>query len=201
MQTTLYSTPLWKTMFDKKKIRYGWAKLGDRYLLLLAISFIPFGAFSGPCNFNRYLPPGQGPGFHVISILADTSVTPQKDTLANERTPIMIWADHMPRFRGAATDRESKEYILYYLQPRVKYPPAAQVDHLEGTVYVTFVIEQDGSVSHVRAMNFLGDGLMEEAVDVIKHMPRWTPGRLNDKPVRVQFTIPISFVIPKSGIR
>jgi len=64
---------------------------------------------------------------------------------------------------------------------------------IQGTVYVSFVVEKDGSISNVKALKGVGGGCNEEAVRVVKEMPKWKPGTDKGKPVRVQFNMPIQF--------
>ena len=71
----------------------------------------------------------------------------------------------------------------------------ARESSIQGTVYATFVVERDGSVTDVRVLRGIGGGCDEEALRVIKAMPRWTPGKQRGKPVRVQFTMPIKFTL------
>ncbi|MNU28447.1 Gram-negative bacterial tonB protein [compost metagenome] len=82
-----------------------------------------------------------------------------------------------------------------YLQNNLKYPNQAREDGIQGKVYVSFVVERDGSVSNVQAAKGkeLGNGLPEEAVRVVKSMPKWEPGKQNGQPVRCYFTVPINF--------
>ncbi|MCD6111821.1 MAG: TonB family protein, partial [Bacteroidales bacterium] len=62
-------------------------------------------------------------------------------------------------------------------------------------VYITFVVEPDGSVTHIKILRGIGGGCDEEAIRVIKAMPKWNPGRQRNKPVRVQFNMPIKFTL------
>jgi len=57
------------------------------------------------------------------------------------------------------------------------------------------VVERDGSVTDVRVLRGIGGGCDEEAVRVVRNMPRWNPGRQRGQPVRVQFNMPIRFVL------
>ncbi len=68
-------------------------------------------------------------------------------------------------------------------------------DAIQGTVYVTFVIETDGAVSHVKVLRGIGGGCDEEAVRVVTLMPDWKPGYQDGEPVRVQFNLPIRFIL------
>jgi len=75
----------------------------------------------------------------------------------------------------------------------IKYPEVARTSGITGTVYVQFVVEKDGSISDVKVVRGIGGGCDEEAVRVVKSMPRWKPGKQRGQPVRVYFTLPIEF--------
>ena len=64
---------------------------------------------------------------------------------------------------------------------------------IQGTVYVSFVIEKDGSVSNIKVLRNIGGGCGEEAVRVVQAMPKWKPARQRGKRVRAQYTLPIKF--------
>ena len=93
----------------------------------------------------------------------------------------------MPQFPGGDEARIS------YMVNTVKYPEEAKEKGLQGTVYVTFIVEKDGSIGGAKVIKGIGKACDKEALRVIKAMPKWTPGIEKGKPVRVQFTIPISF--------
>ena len=71
----------------------------------------------------------------------------------------------------------------------------ARESGIQGVVYVTFVVEPDGSISNVRVIRGIGGGCDEEAIRVVKMMPKWIPGNQRGKPVRVQFNMPIKFTL------
>ena len=64
---------------------------------------------------------------------------------------------------------------------------------IQGTVYVSFIVEKDGSISHVNVARGIGGGCDEEAVRVIRKMPKWSPGKQRSIPVRVKINVPIKF--------
>jgi hypothetical protein len=68
-------------------------------------------------------------------------------------------------------------------------------NNITGKVYVSFVVETDGSISNPRILRDIGGGCGKEAVRVVKMMPKWTPGKQDGKPVRVQFNLPVAFNI------
>jgi len=93
----------------------------------------------------------------------------------------------MPSFPGGDKAR------IKYLSGAVEYPKEAKEKGVQGTVYVGFVVEKDGSVSDVKIMRGLGSGCDEAAMSAIEKMPKWNPGTQRGKAVRVGYTIPISF--------
>jgi len=85
------------------------------------------------------------------------------------------------------------ELRLKFLSENIKYPQAAREASVQGTVYITFVVEADGTITNTRVLRGIGKGCDEEALRVIKLMPKWLPGKQRGKPVRVQFNLPIKF--------
>ena len=93
----------------------------------------------------------------------------------------------MPGFPGGDVAR------MKYLRDNMKYPQMARESGIQGKVFVTFVVEKDGKVTDVRVLRGIGGGCDEEAIRVVKSMPKWNPGKQRGKPVRVQFNLPIIF--------
>lgn len=88
--------------------------------------------------------------------------------------------------------------LLEFLGKNLKYPQTAVDARLEGTVYVQFVVEKDGSITDVKILQgMVGGGCEEAALDVVKKMPKWNPGKQRLKPVRSMFTLPVQFVLSK----
>ena len=84
-----------------------------------------------------------------------------------------------------------------YLSSEMEYPYQARVNHISGRVLVRFTIEKDGSINEVKIMEGIGYGCDREAVRVLKASPKWNPGLLDGKPVRVYYTMPITFQLSK----
>lgn len=93
----------------------------------------------------------------------------------------------LPVYRGG------EEAMYKYISENLRYPEQAKSDGIAGKVHVSFVVETDGSVSDVKVLRGIGHGCDDEAVRVVKSMPRWTPATLFGKPVRVHYTIPFAF--------
>ena len=83
--------------------------------------------------------------------------------------------------------------LMNYLRRNLKYPETAKKNKLEGRVFVGFVVEKDGSVTNVSVLRGVCEELDNEAVRVVKSLPKFTPGMNNGEPVRVQYTLPVSF--------
>jgi len=82
-----------------------------------------------------------------------------------------------------------------YLGKNIKYPAAASRANVSGKVFLTFVVNTDGSIQDVSVLKGLGFGCDEEAMRVVKTMPKWKPGKQSGRNVRVKFNLPVSFVL------
>lgn len=83
--------------------------------------------------------------------------------------------------------------LMSWLSQNIKYPVIAAENGVKGRVIVQFVVEKDGSITDVVVVKSVDPSLDKEATRVIKNMPHWIPGRQNGSPVRVRFTVPVSF--------
>jgi TonB family protein len=109
--------------------------------------------------------------------------------LSNANTFMVV--ETMPQFPGG-------EIALYrFLAENIRYPDEAKRKGIQGRVFVTFIVEVDGSVKEARVLLGIGGGCDEEAVRVVRSMPKWKPGEIKGKPVRVQYNLPIKFTISK----
>jgi TonB family protein len=97
--------------------------------------------------------------------------------------------EDMPQYPGG------QEAMMNYMVNSIKYPAQAMGKKIVGTVYVSFIVEEDGSVSHVKVLRGIGGGCDEESVRVVKEMPRWIPGKQKGKPVRCQYNLPVKYAL------
>ncbi len=95
--------------------------------------------------------------------------------------------EEMPAFPGG----EAK--LMEYVGKNIKYPQIARETGIQGRVFIGFVVEPDGSVSNVKLLRGIGGGCDEEAMRVVKSMPKWKPGKQRGKAVRVSYQIPVFF--------
>ncbi len=100
---------------------------------------------------------------------------------------IFTAVEQQPEFPGGTSE------MYKFINSNIKYPAAAQRANISGRVFVKFVVEKDGSIGKVEVLKGIGFGCDEEAVRVIKEMPKWNPGRQNGKNVRVWFTMPVFY--------
>jgi protein TonB len=80
-----------------------------------------------------------------------------------------------------------------FINKNMKYPAKAKESHIQGKVYVQFIVEKDGSISEVKIRRGANKLLDDEALRVIRMMPDWKPGSMRGKIVRVRYTLPITF--------
>ena len=109
------------------------------------------------------------------------------DIATSEEDTVYQTVDEMPKFPGG------EQAMFKFISENVKYPQEAKDKNISGRVFVNFVVEKDGSVDEVKVLRSIGGGCDEEAVRVVKSMPKWTPGKQKGKPVRVSYIIPFVF--------
>jgi TonB family protein len=101
---------------------------------------------------------------------------------------IYMVVEHMPEFVGGM------EGMVKYLGDNLVYPKEAVANKVTGTVFVSFIINADGSVSDAQVIKGIGSGCNEEALRVVQNMPAWLPGKQSGQTVAVRYSLPIRFV-------
>jgi len=87
------------------------------------------------------------------------------------------------------------EEMNNFIKTNIKYPDLARTYKIQGTIFITLIVETDGSLTNIKILKGIGAGCDEEAERVVKLMPRWIPGKQNNQYVRVQVLIPIKFIV------
>lgn len=105
---------------------------------------------------------------------------------------IYIVVEEEPEFPGGI------QALADYLRDNIKYPEACRKDSIQGRVFIRFVVEKDGSISGAKVLKGVHELLDAEAMRVISAMPKWKPGKLSGKTVRVQYVIPVNFSLDGS---
>lgn len=97
-------------------------------------------------------------------------------------------AEVMPTYPGGVLE------LMKFLQKNIRYPSLARENGLEGKVIVKFYVDTDGTVRDPQVLkDGVGGGCGDEAIRVIKSMPKWAPGSQRGKPVKVYYTLPVTF--------
>jgi TonB family protein len=117
------------------------------------------------------------------------TATPANTEKIAFKEPVYTVVEKQPAYPGGDEAR------IAFLGQNIRYPEQAKKNGVQGKVFVTFVVETDGSISNVKVLRGIGGGCDEEAVRVIKMMPKWSPGLQEGKAVRVQFNLPIKFTL------
>jgi len=85
--------------------------------------------------------------------------------------------------------------MMKFIRDNMKYPPQARRMGIEGSVFVEFVVNAQGTISDAKVIKGIGGGCDEEALRVVGKMPPWKPGKQNGKAVRVRFVLPVKFIL------
>ena len=109
------------------------------------------------------------------------------DVATSKEDTVYQIAEEMPVFPGG------EQAMMKFVAENINYPQEAKDKEIAGRVFVSFVVEKDGSVDEVKVMRGIGGGCDEEVVRVVKAMPKWKPGKQAGKPVRVNYMMPFNF--------
>lgn len=126
----------------------------------------------------------------VLSYKADEAENvpvQQKSSSTHAEDHVYDVVEQMPSFPGGIN--ALKEYI----KKTMRYPEEARKENIQGRVILTFIVEEDGSITNVRVAKSISPLLDQEAVRIVRSMPKWIPGKQAGITVRVKYTIPIMF--------
>lgn len=102
---------------------------------------------------------------------------------------VKVLVETMPEFPGG------QDSLNRFIAKNVIYPNYAMEEEISGKVYVSFVVNEDGLISSAKVVKGIGGGCDEEALRIVKSMPKWKAGMHCGKKVKVRFIIPISFIL------
>lgn len=117
-----------------------------------------------------------------------TEALPQVPAEA-EDTTVLRTVEKLPEYPGGIVE------FMKWLSHSLHYPPQARARKIQGKVVVSFIVNQNGTISSPKIEKHADPMLDAEALRVIKLMPRWKPGIMNEKPCRTMIAIPINFVL------
>lgn len=117
-----------------------------------------------------------------------TEALPQVPAEA-EDTTVLRTVEKLPEYPGGIVE------FMKWLSHSLHYPPQARARKIQGKVVVSFIVNKNGTISSPKIEKHADPMLDAEALRVIKLMPRWKPGIMNEKPCRTMIAIPINFVL------
>ena len=121
----------------------------------------------------------------AIMLMSNTIVMAQETKDADNK--IYDTPEVMPEYPGGI------QALMSFIGENVEYPADALEKNLSGKAYVSFVVEKDGRVSEAKVLKGVCESIDNEALRVVKAMPKWTPGKMDGKNVRVKYILPITF--------
>jgi periplasmic protein TonB len=154
-----------------------------------------------PVIVDSDVPPDEMPPKNVdgkiVGFTTSDGVEPGVVTVENKAADAagpLSFVEIMPEFPGG------EHALAKYLGNNIRYPHVAQENEIQGTVFIQFVVNRDGTISQVKTVGAAkGGGLEEEAIRVVSKMPKWKPGKQNGQYVAVYFNLPVRFSFSLSG--
>ena len=116
------------------------------------------------------------------------------DVSSTNNNPFDV-VEEMPQFPGGAAA------LMQYLSKNIRYPEEAHKNNIQGRVIVNFIVETDGSITEAKVTRSIHPLLDAEALRVINAMPKWNPGMQGGKPVRVKYTVPVTFKLQGNDVK
>ena len=122
----------------------------------------------------------------ALLLLATTASAQNVDT-ANHSDELFVEYEEDPVFPGGL------EALHKFIEENMQYPQIAAENCIGGRVYVQFEVDTDGTVQNPKILRDIGGGCGEEALRIVRLMPKWKPGRFYGKVVKTTFNLPIFF--------
>lgn len=126
-------------------------------------------------------------GLFLVLLVCLPSFAQQKPMEKVDSDGVYLMPDQLPEFPGGI------QAMMKFLSTNIKYPVEAQKKGISGRVIVQFVIMEDGTLDQAKVIRGVDPLLDEEALRVVKSMPKWKPGMDRGEAVKVRFTAPIMF--------
>ncbi len=126
--------------------------------------------------------------FSNLEMVARVTTIPSSLYPTQAKDSVYEKTDQLPSWKEGGTAG-----IYAFISKNLHYPEAAKKNGVQGSVFIRFKIEKDGSVSEAKVIRSLDPSLDKEALRVVNMMPLWNPGRMKNKAVRSYFVLPIKF--------
>ena len=124
-------------------------------------------------------------GIHEIQVVGYEPTSANNNN--EEQGEIFQVVEELPEYPGGMDE------LMKFMQTNIRYPKEAQERGLQGRVIVQFVVNKDGSICDEHIVKSVDPQLDAEALRIVRSMPNWTPGKQRGEPVRVRFTLPVTF--------
>jgi len=167
------------TMFYKKSTRF--ARLKAIILFPAVISILVLYAIGCKQSTDTIEPPPPQPP------------PPPPTEMQSSSDEIFTVVENMPQFPGGDKAR------MHYMSQNLMYPESVINKKIEGTVYIAFIVEKDGTVNEVKILRGIGEECDSEVFRIVSGMPKWTPGTQSGLAVRVKYTMPVKFKLMDNG--
>lgn len=126
---------------------------------------------------------------------------------AQAQDEVLIHADEMPYFAGCndfgnnlkSKRRCSNDNLVYFISSNLKYPEEAKENGINGTVLISFVIDEYGIINEPYILKDIGGGCGKAGLEVVQKMGRWEAGKHKGKKVKIKLNLPIKFSLSSSG--
>lgn len=122
----------------------------------------------------------------LLLLMLSAGASAQNQKAAN-KTEAYAVVERMPQYPGG------EDSLMVFLGRNMRYPVIAAENGIQGKVIVRFVVQKDGSIGDVEIVRSLDAACDKEVIRLVRSMPRWKPGILNNKPVSVWYSLPVNF--------
>lgn len=129
---------------------------------------------------------------HVTSGLSIKQTT---QNIKGDDERVFMTVEEKPEYPGG------KQMLLRFLKDNIRYPKKSLKNNSQGKTIISFIINNDGSITDINIEKSCGDKLLDkEAKRVVSIMPKWKPGKQNGKAVRTKYVIPVTFQLQNKSL-
>ena len=146
-------------------------------------------ALKGEVATKKYGEVGKNGVIEITTKPSNEFFTQPKPPKAQQQDPIFVTVEKTAEFPGGIRK------LMQFLASEIKYPATAQRANVQGKVYLQFVVRKDGSINDIKILKGIGFGCDEEAIRVVKLMPKWSPAKQKGKAVSQMYTLPIQYAL------
>ena len=123
------------------------------------------------------------------NVIIEDLPDPEPDPVADDSNKVWLTVERQPEFPGGFAE------MMKFISKNIKYPSSARRMGIAGSVFISFVVNADGTIESIETIKGVYSEIDKEAMRVIGKMPAWKPGKQNGKAVKVKFVLPIKFTL------